>query len=408
MRQRGSIIRPRGARRSWSVKYRTEAGLQRFKSGFRTRSEAQVYLNEVLSQINAGTYLERKPITFEAFAQEWLTGRRQIRGSTESGYGSVIRKQLVPRLGGLRVCDLRMDHIEALVTGIIEDELSPKSLHNIITLLRTMLVGKQGPSATRRGYIQHDPTLGVELPSLQTRQITPPTPQQVWQLIDAARDMGSAAYPITFLGAFTGLRRNEALAVRFSDVDWFTHELRVRTAISKQRGTDGAHKWEWVVGPPKSHRSLRRLALTDSVLKMLAEMKSMASDTEGFVFTDNGSFIDPDKFDAEIWAAVTAKAGMTGTRYHDLRHFFASQLIAQGETAAHVRDQMGHSSIRVTFDTYGHLFPGAGREAAQRYEQSMHDARAKSTPNGSNLVAKDGTEGATGRPEGSGASSVKN
>ena len=48
---------------------------------------------------------------------------------------------------------------------------------------------------------------------------------------------------------------------------------------------------------------------------------------------------------------------MTGTRFHDLRHFFASQLIAQGETAAYVRDQMGHSSIKVTFDTYGHLFP---------------------------------------------------
>jgi len=55
-----------------------------------------------------------------------------------------------------------------------------------------------------------------------------------------------------------------------------------------------------------------------------------------------------------------------------------SQLIANGETAAYVRDQMGHSSIKVTFDTYGHLFPGRGKEASDRYEKAMRDAREKS------------------------------
>ena len=68
---------------------------------------------------------------------------------------------------------------------------------------------------------------------------------------------------------------------------------------------------------------------------------------------------------------------MVGTRFHDLRHFFASQLIANGETAAYVRDQMGHSSIHVTFDTYGHLFPGRGKEASDRFEISMEMARKK-------------------------------
>jgi Phage integrase family len=81
---------------------------------------------------------------------------------------------------------------------------------------------------------------------------------------------------------------------------------------------------------------------------------------------------------------------MTGMRFHDLRHFFASHMIAQGETPAHVRDQMGHSSIKVTFDTYGHLFPGSGRQAAGRFEESMKKARTKTEPNGSTLVAMTG------------------
>jgi integrase len=83
-------------------------------------------------------------------------------------------------------------------------------------------------------------------------------------------------------------------------------------------------------------------------------------------------------------------------RFHDLRHFFASQLIAQGETAAYVRDQMGHSSSKVTFDTYGHLFPGRGKEASARYEKSMADAkvRQKAEASVSNPLAIDGEEAA--------------
>ena len=100
-----------------------------------------------------------------------------------------------------------------------------------------------------------------------------------------------------------------------------------------------------------------------------------------------GSFIDPDKFDAEIWKPITERAKMSGTRFHDLRHFFASQLIANGETAAYVRDQMGHSSIKVTFDTYGHLFPGRGKEASGRYEKAMDDARRKTEEDVSKALA---------------------
>lgn len=89
---------------------------------------------------------------------------------------------------------------------------------------------------------------------------------------------------------------------------------------------------------------------------------------------------------------------MTGTRFHDLRQFLASRLIVQDETAAYVRDQMGHSSIKVTFDTYGHLFPGRGKEASERYEKSMADARVRQEAkvDVSNPLAVDGAEGQAG------------
>jgi hypothetical protein len=97
------------------------------------------------------------------------------------------------------------------------------------------------------------------------------------------------------------VRRNEALGLRFNDVEWFSNEVNVHHAISKRRGTDGAHKWEWHVGPPKSRKSLRRIAAAESVMKMLADLKVGKPD-DAFIFPGNCSgFIDPDQFDAEVW-----------------------------------------------------------------------------------------------------------
>jgi len=150
--------------------YRDPNGVQQWEGKFTTRNAAQKRLNEVLGQIDKGTYARPSSVTFEKFAEDWLGAHRQIRGSTESGYCSIIYRQLIPRLGSVAVSALRFDHIDAAVSGMIEDELSPKTIHNAVTLLRTILAGRKGPSAVRRGLAFQDPTLGLELPPLESRQ----------------------------------------------------------------------------------------------------------------------------------------------------------------------------------------------------------------------------------------------
>ena len=90
-----------------------------------------------------------------------------------------------------------------------------------------MLVGKKGGSAARRGFMHQDPTLGVELPPLDPAEIIPPTPEQAWNLIEAAKAIGGIRYAASYIGAFTGVRRNEALGLRICDVKWFNNELRL-------------------------------------------------------------------------------------------------------------------------------------------------------------------------------------
>ena len=387
MSQRGHIVRPAGPRKTWAVMYRDLDGKLRWEGKFKIKCAAQRRLTEALREINQGTYSRPSTITFEQFAKDWLATRRQIRGSTLAGYSSAINKQLIPRLGSLTVSRMRFEHVDAAVSGMIEDELASKTIHNAVKLLRSMLAGRNGPSAFRRGLAFADPALGVKLPPLQTRQIVPPTPEQTWALINAAKEIGGVGYPITYLGAFCGMRRSEVLGLRFPAVRWFDNEVRVQCAVSKRLCQDGVHKWEWYLGPPKTRKSLRGIAATESVMRLLADLKIGNSDS-AFVFPGNcNGFIDPDMFEADIWRPIVNRAELKGTRFHDLRHFFASQLIANGETAAYVRDQMGHSTIHVTFDTYGHLFPGRGKEASERYERSMETARLKSGENVSNPLA---------------------
>ena len=251
--QRGHLVKPTGARRTWAVMYRDGDGNLRWEGKFHNRTDAQRRLTSVLGEIDKGTYTRPSSLTFEQFSKEWLAGRRQLRGSTESGYESVIKSQLIPRLGSLTVSHIRFEHIDAAVSGMVEDELAPKTIHNAVMLLRNMLTGRKGPSAFRRNLAFADHTLGVKLPPLEYRQIVPPTAEQVWKLIDVAREIGGVGYPITYLGAFCGLRRAEALGLRFVSVRWFD---KLRSAFSTP-SRNGGRRTEFTSGSGTS--GLRRL-----------------------------------------------------------------------------------------------------------------------------------------------------
>jgi integrase len=386
--QKGSVVRKGN---SYFIKFRGLDRKQKMQGskpgqGFKNREEAQARLHEVLSEINKGDYVELRTIAFPAFAEQWIADRNSIRGSTASAYGSIIRQNLVPHLGTLRVHEIRYNDVQRLVSKLATD-LSVKSLHNAVTLLRVMLVGKKGPSAIKLGYIRHDPTKGVELPTKENREIELPTPEQVWKLIDTAQNRATqdkcahVGQAVILVDSFTGLRRGEMLALKFVDIDWFAGEIVVKRAISKVQATDGVHKWAWELGPTKGRRT-RRVGIGERIVRMLAELKQSAGDKEGFVFTPEMagltggcSFIDPDSFDALIYRPIATAAELSHVRFHDLRHFFASMLIAQGESAKYVCDQMGHSGIQVTFDVYGHLFPQSRQEASSRLEQAMFAKR---------------------------------
>ncbi len=172
---------------------------------------------------------------------------------------------------------------------------------------------------------------------------------------------------------YTGLRRSEALGLTWADVDLDLCRLRVRQTL--HRLSSG-----YVISPPKTRKSRRQVELPPSLALLLCNYRSEVETQwlllgkpltdKDFVFAyPDGAPLDPSTV-IHIFARVVRKAGLE-LRLHDLRHSFASLMLAAGVNAKAISQSMGHANIGITLDTYAHLLPGAGKIAAENFDKLL-------------------------------------
>ena len=209
--------------------------------------------------------------------------------------------------------------------------------------------------------------------------IQPPSKQDALAILsEAPADQRT----LFLLEAMTGLRRGEILALKWRDIDWLNGEVVVERAIKKVKATDGVHKWAYGVGTPKNGKT-RRVGSAPIAIEALRVHREISPEVtpEAFIFTRNGTFIDPEHFSKKVaLPLVKTVTGGKVKRFHDLRHFFVSMLIDQGETAKYIQDQVGHHSASFTLDVYGHLMPQATREASARLEKALFGGEDETAP----------------------------
>jgi|SRR5712692_2695095 len=173
-----------------------------------------------------------------------------------------------------------------------------------------------------------------------------------------------------------GLRIGEAVALQWGDVDFQGRFLHV------QRNYVDGHIYS-----PKSGRS-RRVDMSPHLTETLWTLRGRRKEETlrrgwqgmpDWIFTTAaGTHLDPDNFRVRVWAKIPTRGGLHMIRLHDLRHTFASLLIEQGAPLTYVKEQMGHHSIRVTVDTYGHLVPGGNRAEVDKLDESIpHTQKVK-------------------------------
>ena len=185
-------------------------------------------------------------------------------------------------------------------------------------------------------------------------------------LVAVAREHFPRWHPWLLLALRTGLRLGEQLGLQWGDVDWNGRFITVQRNLV--RG---------VLTSPKSHQRRRvdmSTQLTEAMLAWRREQRARwlekGKDVPPWVFPSlEGTALDERNLRL-VFTRLLDKATLRHTRIHDLRHTFASLLIQQGESLAYVKEQMGHASIQITVDTYGHLIPGANRAAVDRLDDA--------------------------------------
>jgi integrase len=306
-----------------------------------------------------------------AWLEDWTTqalpasDRKQ---ATIDLYATIARSHLLPKLGSLPLDRLRPSDVEALVLAKRRAGLSASSVRTIYTVIRAAL-----DVAVRDGLIHRNPAALVKRPAVERKDAGYLSAQQAEALLETIRgDRLEALYRVMLA---TGLRRGEALALHWRDVDFDAAVVRVRWTLS--RTSAGLE-----LGEPKTEKSRRTVPLPIPAVETLrAHRKRQAAEqlaagslwqSNGLVFTSEiGTPLEPRNV-LRRFEALAERAGLRGVHLHTLRHSAASFLLAAGTHTKVVQEHLGHSSYTITADIYSHVAPAQQREAADKLGQAIH------------------------------------
>ena len=327
---------------------------------------------------------DREP-SFNTYADAWLKdyARIECKTSTADGYEGVLDQYLRPRFGKKLLDEIRRDDIKALINDLITKELSRNTIRNALCVIRGLF-----NYAIEEGLVESNPAarLGRFTRSAKTTETKgiALTSKEVQQFLKAAQEICPEYYPLLLMAVRTGLRRGELVAVQWGDIQLGRDDndserfiLVQHNYVRREHTTTKSKKSRRV----DLSRELRGILVERRDARLLdAYLKGKNDITDELVFrSPEKTILDPDNLYHRVFLPVLAKAGIRKIRLHDLRHTFGSLLLQNGASIVYVKEQMGHSSIQVTVDTYGHLIPGANVCFVDRLDQVSAEL-AETTP----------------------------
>lgn len=311
--------------------------------------------------------------TVGEWLDHWLDhiATRKVRPRTLESYESTVRLHLRPGIGHQRLDRLQPEHLERLYAALADKGLSPASIlraHRVLS--RALKV------ASQRGKVARNVATLVDPPVVRRPETALPlSAQEVKRVMAAAQAHRNAARWTVAMAV--GLRQSEALALRWADVDLEHATLTVRRGVHRVRGQGLVYE------EPKADRSRRTVALPAPLVEALRAHRAaqleerLAAGAEwanlDLIFAQrNGKAIER-KSDWRAWKALLQEAGVRDIRVHDGRHTAATLLLSEGVHPRVVMEVLGHAQMRTTTDTYSHVMPALGRDAAERMGRALWD-----------------------------------
>lgn len=331
---------------------------------------ARTIAGKIQAKLTLGEFnlIETEVPTFKAYSALWHENyaKALLRHFTAERYDYVLKKHIPASVGAMRLNDITRNDIKGLLLGLHKKGLSRAS----ICLTRDVISGIMN-HAIDADLITSNPVTGVikslKLSSKRGITIEPLTGEEVALFLSHCSE---EYYPL-FLCAFrTGLRLGELLALEWSDIDFNGKFIRISKSYRRGR-----------VERTKTGKD-RRVDMSDQLHEALQDLlkrrkqEAWAQDLQEpvkIVFHHKGEYMEQN-YIRRVFKRILTKAGLREIRIHDTRHTFASLLLTNGESPAYVKEQLGHSSIQMTVDIYGHLIPSANRKAVNRLDSPQVDA----------------------------------
>jgi integrase len=388
---RGRVFR-RGAGWSYAVDLSPDPATgkrrQRLKGGFPTKREAEAALAQIVIDVGTGRVMTSGSKKLGEWLEEWLTSvGPSLRPTTLNLYQMAVRVWITPRIGALRLGQVTPAVLQALYLELGEsgrqgstDGLGSRSVRLAHQVLRQSMA-----KAVDWGLIRSNPAAAsLELPRLKTK------PVRTWTVPEARRFLsvtGNDRFgPLWLLLLSTGLRRGEALGLRWEDLDFRASRLAVvqtvvvasnRVHLSEPKTMHGRRV---VRLQPETVTALRRHQLRQSEDRLL--VGSEWNELDLIFATATGRPLHPRNIVRAFDQAVV-RADVPRIRIHDLRHTAATFALREGVHPKLVQEMLGHAKVAVTLDLYSHttddMHQGAARRIGRALFGASDDVAASST-----------------------------
>lgn len=339
------------------------------------KRKAESLLREALQKYQANGV--PSDILMSDFVEQWLSmAKNKVDEVTFQGYESLAHKHIIPyfkqvgtTLGQIDISTLQKYIDEKHKNGRLDGKggLSARSL----TLHRNIL-SQTLDEAVKRGYIASNPCRYISMPRKEKYNAGFYTLSQLQQLFDAIRD--EPLYPFFRTVAFFGLRRSEALGLKWDSVDFENGFITIKHTVVKVTKTVEKDK-------TKNRSSFRSFPLTNDFKELFLGLRKREetnrklfgreyNDNDYIFKWDDGRPYSPD-YVTDKFRSLLKAHHLPPIRLHDLRHSCASLLINQGFQLKEVQEWLGHSDIKLTANTYGHLYLGRKNDIADRLSSAL-------------------------------------
>jgi integrase len=343
---------------------------------FRTLGEARTWRHESQVALRKGQLRSPSRITLEEAGEAWLRAAEVGLVRTRTGeaykpsavraYRQALRHRAYPLFGSKRLTAISHTMLQDFADSLSAQGLSPSSVRNTLLPLRAIF-----RRAHQRGEVAINPTLKLTLPAVRGRRERVAAPTEVGPLLDALTGADRAIYATAL---YAGLRLGELQALQWDDIDLEHNLIHVRRSWDRQAGFVA----------PKSRSGNRRVPITRTLhQELLSHRLRQGTGGNGFVFP-NKSRTGP--FNPGTLTLHTTKAwntnGLMPIGLHECRHSYAAYMIAAGINSKALSTYIGHSSITITLDRYGHLLPGNETQAAQLLDTWLSTNACQSSADG--------------------------